>query len=282
MRKPDKEVWNRQTLFAVVVECMIMLNIDVYGSSYTLWMKLQGQASVITLAATIVTVTSFFGYALVGVLIDRFGTKAVQLVALHFLLIAGIGVAVTDGWYALSWQILRFFLCGVLMVANDTQVRGLLPEGKKKMSGVGKLKSIGTLVSIIGVLTGSVMVSEHRDLWNWLGPIAAAIGIIFLLISKQSNHVPERASIFPHKEVFQLTCPVIGIAVCANVLVTYIVIDLGVRDGSLVRTVTYIGASLSGWLLAYLVKRHRFDNCLANHRGGIQWSFQPDSGRESL
>lgn len=256
MKRLDHEVWNRRTMLAIFVECIITLNIDVYGSSYLLWLQLHGLSSFIGMTATAVIIATFCSGIVSGVLIDRFGTKKVQLYTFLVILVTGlVGCTINaSGYQFLVIQTVQFFAYGIVIAANWVQIRGLLPEAKQA-SGIGKLGAIGLLGSVVGVSTGSWLVSEHLAVWNWTGPIITALGIAALLRTKQSNHVPERTAILPHKGVLFLVVPSFGLAICQGVLVTFIVLDLGVKYGSLFRACMYIGSGVAGWVVPSLTKR---------------------------
>jgi MFS family permease len=253
MRKPDPDIWNRRTILAVFIEFIIALNIDIYGSAYTFWMSIHSLGSLIALAVIITTIVDATGWIISGVLVDRYGTKKVQMVSLSVLLITGAVGAMFDGVVLLCCLFVRFLTCGIALIANQIQIKGQLPEDKLA-KGWGQLFVVGFVGAVIGACIGSWLASEHQAVWKWAGPILTFFGIVALIYTQQSNRIPKETSILPHPQVFQLVFPVMSISICQGAMAAYIIVDLGVRDGSLVRAGTYVGSGVVGWILPSLLK----------------------------
>lgn len=253
MRKLDPEIWNRKSFLSIFVLFIIALNIDIYGSAYTFWMSLHKMSSLITEMVIMVTFFEVIGWAVSGVLIDRYGTKKVQLIALVILLLTGSVGAMQDGLVVLCCLLVRFMVCGIALTANTIQIRDFLPE-KKQGKGFGQLFMVGFFGGVAGAAMGSWLASEHQLVWKWAGPILTVCGIVILMYTHQSNRVPEKVSIRLHPEVFQLVIPTMGIVIVQSVLITYVVVDLGIQNGTIARVGSYVGSGLAGWIVPYLLK----------------------------
>jgi MFS family permease len=200
-----------------------------------------------------VTIVDVIGWTISGVLVDQYGTKKVQFVSLLVLLITGVIGAMLDGLFLLCCLFLRFLICGIALIANQIQIRGLLQEEKQE-KGVGQLVVVGFAGAVIGASMGSWLAYEHQTVWKWVGPILTIFGIVALMYTQQSNRVPEKASILPHPEVFKLVFPMMSFSICRGMMVAYVVVDFGVSDGSIFRTGMYVGSGVSGWVLPSLLK----------------------------
>lgn len=142
MRKLDPEIWDRKSFLTIFVLFIIALNINIYGSAYTFWMSLYNMSSLITEMVIMVTLFEVIGWTVSGGLIDRYGTKKVQVIVLLILLVTGSVGAIQDGLVALCCLLVRFMVCGIALTANTIQIRDLLPE-KKQGRGLGQLFMAG-------------------------------------------------------------------------------------------------------------------------------------------
>ncbi|MCH5584933.1 MFS transporter [Shimazuella sp. AN120528] len=267
MWKPDPDIWNRKTILTVTVLLIIALNIDIYGSAYTLWMSLHKMSSLIIGMAMITTFVEVNGWTISGVLIDRYGTKKVQFFSLLILLISGATGAMLDGLAVLCCLLVRFMVCQIALTANTIQIRDLLPE-EKQGRGFGQLFMVGFFGGVVGAAIGSWLASDYQAVWKWVGPILTIFGIVVLMYTQQSNRVPEKASIRPHPEVIRLSVPLIGIMAIQSVFITFVVIDLGVENGTFVRVGSYAGSGLAGLIVPFLLK-HIKENEKAFIRYGV-------------
>lgn len=251
-KKPDPDIWNKKTILTVSVVFIIAINIDLYGSALTFWMSLHEMSSFMEKAVMItIACVEVIGWATSGLLVDRYGTKKVQLVSLWFLLTTGLFATTLEGRSFLYCLLLRFLICAMALVANTIQLRDMLP--KEKQEKYPQLFLVALVGGVAGASVGSWLAGEHEAVWKWIGPILTIVGIAALMHTQPPNRAPKKVSLRPHPEVFKLIVPVTTIVIIQFVLIAYVVKDLGPRDGAAVRVMMYVGNGLAGWVVPFIL-----------------------------
>ncbi len=273
MLRRDSRVWNAPNGVLVVIECAVAFNIDWHTSSLPLWMTNHGYVvSAAGLVITFAIVSQLIGNYLSTYLIDRFGTRSVQLFAFGVIFLAAGMTSLADSAIpVLLAQLTRYACCECVLVTVEVVLFSRLYQAfpitdfaskedreTKVKSSMSKLRVCGFGVASFAAGVGPWLIDSHFSLWRWMAPVITILGFVAVFFAPNVPAVCQSANLSGKpgqqgpsfkldREVLKVVFPSIGIAICYGTIFSFLVSDLTPKIGGPAISSMYVMRAVAGW-----------------------------------